>query len=144
MTLIVVDSNLVAAIILPLPYSDAAREAIAGWKLAGYMVMGPVLLEYEFTTILRRAQFHGLMDSDQATFALQRVKNLHIQSIPPSDYLHRGALEWAERLGQSRAYDAQYLALAEQENAELWTGDKRLANGARALGVDWVHWVGEV
>jgi predicted nucleic acid-binding protein len=141
---IVVDSNLVAAIVLPLPYSDAARGAIAGWKQSGDEVMGPVLLEYEFTTILRRAQFHGLMDSDQATFALQRMKDLHIQSMAPSEILHRRALEWAERLGQSRAYDAQYLALAEQVSAELWTGDKRLANGVAALGVDWVHWVGEV
>jgi predicted nucleic acid-binding protein len=140
---IVVDSNLVAAIILPLPYSDAARNAIAGWKRAGDVVMGPVLLEYEFTTILRRAQFHGLMDFDQAAFALQRMTDLHIQSMAPSEILHRRALEWAERLGQSRACDAQYLALAEQESAELWTGDKKLVTSTAGMGVDWVHWVGE-
>ena len=143
MTDIVVDSNLIAAIAIPLPYSDAAQKLIAEWKKAGFVIGGPVLWEYEFTTVLRRAQYHGLLTMEQMARALQRVSILNIQSLLPSDGLHRSALFWAERLKQSRAYDAQYLALAEELSAEFWTGDKRLANGARSLGINWVHWVGE-
>lgn len=143
MTDIVVDSNLIAAIAIPLPYSDAAQNAIAEWKKAGTVIAGPVLWEYEFTTILRRAQFHGLLSAEQMARALQRVGVLNIQSLLPSEALHQSALVWAERLKQSRAYDAQYLALAEELGAEFWTGDRRLTNGAQALGVNWVHWVGE-
>jgi predicted nucleic acid-binding protein len=42
-------------------------------------------------------------------------------------------------------YEGDLLAevKAEQEGAELWTADKRLANGARQAGVSWVHWIGQ-
>jgi len=75
--------------------------------------------------------------------SLDELLGMELEVVATTPKLHRRALEWAERLAQSRAYDAQYLALAEQHSAELWTGDKRLVNGAAALGVDWVHWVGE-
>jgi predicted nucleic acid-binding protein len=89
------------------------------------------------------AMFYGLLDSRQVASTLRRIMLLNVYSIPPSDTLHRAALEWAERLGQARAYDAQYLALAEQSSAELWTADEKLYNRARQLGISWVHWVGE-
>lgn len=57
--------------------------------------------------------------------------------------LARQALAWAERLGQIRAYDAFYLALTEGEDATLWTGDGRLADRARQLGVEWVQFLAE-
>ena len=56
----------------------------------------------------------------------------------------RAAYAWAERLGQSRAYDAQYLAVAEQEGLELWTADRRLVRNAEQAGVRWVRRIGEV
>ncbi|HSR30541.1 MAG TPA: type II toxin-antitoxin system VapC family toxin [Anaerolineae bacterium] len=62
----------------------------------------------------------------------------------PPVHLHERALRWADRLGHSKAYDAHYLALAEQEGIELWTADRRLANGAQQAGAHWVHWIGEV
>jgi predicted nucleic acid-binding protein len=52
--------------------------------------------------------------------------------------LCKHALAWAERLGQSKAYDGFYLAAAERYGAELWTVDGRLLNRARQLGVSWV------
>lgn len=140
---IVVDANLIAAIAIPLPYSEAAQKMIVGWKKARYVIGGPILWQYEFTSVLRRAQFHGLLNMEQMAHALQRINTLNILGLPPSEALHQNALVWAERLKQSRAYDAQYLALAEQLGAEFWTGDKRLANGAASLSINWVHWVGE-
>lgn len=52
------------------------------------------------------------------------------------------AFDWAEKLGQSKAYDSFYLALAETLRAPLWTADRRLANAARQIGISWVHAVG--
>jgi predicted nucleic acid-binding protein len=52
--------------------------------------------------------------------------------------LHNWALSWARKLGHSKAYDAQYLALAEEMKCPLLTADLRLARAARALGADWV------
>ena len=53
------------------------------------------------------------------------------------------ALRWADRLGQSKAYDGQYAALAESLEAELWSADERLVHCLKAQGVSWAHWIGE-
>ena len=53
--------------------------------------------------------------------------------------LHEKALQWAERLGQKQAYDAQYLALSEQLRTNFWTADKRLAINAQQAGAPWVR-----
>jgi predicted nucleic acid-binding protein len=140
---VVVDANLMVAIVIPLPFSEAARVKIAAWKLAGESLLAPILWEYELASALRRAIFQGFLDAGQAVWALNQVLLLNVESIPPSSSLHLGSLAWAERLGQSRAYDAQYLALAEQTRLLFWTADQRLANAARAAGVNWVHWIGE-
>lgn len=140
---VVVDANLVIAIMLPLPYSEPARRKMTAWKGAGEAVVAPVLWEYEVTGALHRAVVTGLLTLDEAMGALQRIMILNVNSIPPTAKLHREALRWAERLGQARAYDGQYLAAAQELAASLWTGDQRLANAATQLGVGWVHWVGE-
>ena len=79
--IVVVDSNLVAAIVLPLSYSDKARGFIARMKQIGAVIMGSDLWEYEFTTVLRRAQYHGLINTDQAADAIRRMRIFNIRSI---------------------------------------------------------------
>jgi predicted nucleic acid-binding protein len=140
---VVVDANLLLAIVIPLPFSEAAREKIIGWKADGEGLLAPQLWEYEVTSALRRAVFHGLLESDRAVWALNRILLLNVESIPPSTSLHQASLSWAERLDQSRAYDAQYLALAAQSRLDFWTADQRLVNAAQRAGAQWVHWVGE-
>ena len=140
---LVIDANLISAIVLPVAYSETARSKMARWKQEGELIIAPVLWEYEVTSSLRMAIVHRFLDPEQAAGALQRIMILNIHSVPPTEELHLAALEWAERLGQTRAYDAQYLALAEQSGAELWTADERLRNRARQLGAAWVRWVGE-
>ena len=103
----------------------------------------PALLEYEVNSSLRRATTTGLMTHHEAERTLQDILALDIQCVPPSLALHERALHWAGRLGQSKTYDAQYVALAEQERVDLWTADRRLATGARQIGVLWIHWIGE-
>jgi predicted nucleic acid-binding protein len=63
--------------------------------------------------------------------------------VPPDSQLNREALVWARRIGQNKAYDAHYLALAMREDAVLWTADKRLVNATQAAGLTWVHWIGD-
>jgi predicted nucleic acid-binding protein len=141
---VVVDANFSLAQVLPLPYSPAVIRRMHTWQEELPRILVPGLWEYEVVTGLRRACYLRMLSQEQAQTSLDELLAMELEMVPASPGLHRRALEWAKRLGQSRAYDAQYLALAEQESAELWTGDKRLANGARALGVDWVHWVSEV
>ena len=56
--------------------------------------------------------------------------------------LHTEALELAQRLGRPSAYESHYLALAERENCELWTGDRAFWEAAKDA-YPRVRWVGE-
>lgn len=141
---VVIDSNLIAAVVLPLPYSDQATQKIIAWKRAGAELLAPVLLEYEIAAILRKAIVARWLTTDLAVEAIGKVLTLNVRCLTPTANLHERALRWADRLGHSKAYDAQYLALAEQEGIELWTADRRLANGAQQVGAHWVHWISEV
>jgi len=140
----VIDANLIAALVLPLPYSEQATKKIVAWKRAGLELLAPVLLEYEIAAVLRKAVIAQWLTTDLALEAIGKVLTLNIQCLAPTAHLHERALRWAERLGHSKAYDAHYLALAEQEGIELWTADRRLANGAQQAGAHWVHWIGEI
>jgi len=140
----VIDANLIAAVVLPLPYSDRATQRLISWKRAGLELLAPVLLEYEIAAVLRRAVVAHWLTTDLAVEAIGKVLALNVRCLTPTPSLHERALRWADRLGHSKAYDAHYLALAEQEGIELWTADRRLANGAQQAGAHWVHWIGEV
>jgi predicted nucleic acid-binding protein len=140
---VVVDANLVAATVLPVPYSDQATQRIRAWKQAGVELLAPLLLEYEVAAVLRRATVARWLTHDDAVEAMGQILALRIHCSPPTPLLHEKALHWAQRLGHAKTYDAHYIALAEQEGAEMWTADKRLVNGARQAGVSWVHWIGQ-
>ena len=52
---IVLDANIVAALIIPLPYSDQATHRMMDWQDTGTELIAPTLLEYEMVTVLRKA-----------------------------------------------------------------------------------------
>ena len=139
----VVDSNIIASLFLPAPYSAQSTGLMKTWDATGEDLIAPTLFEYEIATIVRRATITGQLEKGQALAILMQLLNTRVDTVPPSAALHRDALRLAERIGQSKAYDAHYLALAARENATLWTADKRLANAARQIGLTWVQWIGD-
>jgi predicted nucleic acid-binding protein len=141
---LVIDANLVAALVLPLPYSEQTVYKITAWKQSGTDLRAPLLLEYEVAAILRKAVVTGWLTTDVATEAMRKILNLNVQCVVPTPELHEQALRWAERLGHSKTYDAHYLALAEQLGSEFWTADQRLVNGAQQSGATWVYWIGKM
>lgn len=140
---VAVDANLIVALFLPLPHSAQVRERIAAWDRQSLELLAPTLFEYEVNSALHRAATTGLMTHREARMAMQQAQALAVHCLSPSSDLHDRAMYWAERLNHHKTYDAQYVALAEQEHVDLWTADRRLANGARQIGVQWVRWIGE-
>jgi predicted nucleic acid-binding protein len=97
----------------------------------------------EGVSAIRRAVFAGRVSEPTGNQALEDLLALPVDTRPITAAHCRAAMAWAKRLGQARAYDAFYLALAEELTAEFWTADRRLASGAAQAGAPWAHWIGE-
>jgi len=140
---IVVDSNIIATLVIDMPYSETASAHFKSWLNSETLLLAPMLFEYEIATIIRRYIKAGEISEQQSRTVLDKILSSNIDIIPPSRTLHHAALRWAEKIGQAKAYDAHYLALAEQESADFWSADKRLVNNLHQLNIDWAHWIGE-
>ena len=138
----VVDANLAVALVLLTPYSAQAQALWERWSVEATDVFAPDLWAYEVTSALRKAVSITGMSSPDAELHLETVMRLGVQLVPPTLELDRMALRWAARLGQTVAYDAHYLALAETLGCDFWTADRRLADAA-GTGIPWVHWISE-
>jgi predicted nucleic acid-binding protein len=139
----VVDANLSVALVLPTPYSAKAQVLWERWSAQAADVFAPDLWAYEITSALRKAMSITGMPFPEAETHLETLMRLGVQLVPPTLELDRLALQWAEHLGQTVAYDAHYVALAERLGCELWTADRRLAGSAGAE-VPWVHYIDEI
>lgn len=105
----------------------------------------PRLLLSETTSAIRSLLFHKHISPEQAEQALRTIHSLRIEVIDEDEELSLRALELAGKLGQSKAYDAFYLALAEKLAVGLWTGDERLAKRCQKdLKLNWVNSVGKL
>ena len=140
---VVLDANLAVALVVELPYSGACLKKVQEWNEAGVDLLAPSLWLYEIGLTLRKITAAGRMETGDAAASLNDLCALGVTMFEPTPALSLSALEWAGRLDQRVAYDGAYLALAEQEQVELWTADRRLASAARAAGADWVHSVDE-
>ena len=141
---IVVDANLVVGTVIRPPDGPDVVAVLRTWRQNNELLIAPSLLEYEVVSVFRRAITIGLLDQQAAAKALEAVSNLGINLIAPSAELSRSALFLAERIGHSKAYDSQYLALAARENVPFWTADRQLARAAQSAGLAWTHWIGEL
>lgn len=136
--MMVIDAGIVLALVLPLPCSERAAVRVRALVEEREELFAPALLEYEVCSALRRAVAGKIIEDAAASRALGLIDAIRIRPITPASSLHMRALSWASRLGQTKAYDAQYLALAEEMKCGLLTADLRLAHAAQALGANWV------
>ena len=138
---VVVDASLVVKWLVEEDDSDKADTVLRSWVVQGITRIAPYLMPFEVANALHRRVLRGEIGIDDSTrmiaWLLESSLELH---QPPS--LHVRALQLASRLNQSAAYDAHYLALAEEFGCELWTADQRFY---RAVGphVHNVRWLGE-
>lgn len=135
----VIDANVTLGLFLQLPFSQAVDLKIHTWQAEEASLVVPMLWEYECLTGLRRAVTLKLIPFEEAQRMVEDLLALEFQRVAPTPELHQAALLWAERIGQSKVYDAHYLALAESLAAEFWTADQRLFHTLEQLGVNWVH-----
>jgi predicted nucleic acid-binding protein len=137
---LVIDASLAIQAILPL--ADQGRDIlkqVAEWHRAQMRLVAPEIWLPEAVSVIRRAIFSHIISKDEGQIVVEDIFRLGVEIIPSDQPLCQRALIWAERLGQSKAYDSFYLALAERMDARLWTSDWRLFNRAQQLGIGWVE-----
>ncbi|GAC1616118.1 MAG: type II toxin-antitoxin system VapC family toxin [Ktedonobacteraceae bacterium] len=140
---VVVDSSIAIKWVLEEPNSAIALELLDEWIDNEKVIVAPALLAYEITNIIHKNVRGGEITVERAREILTGFFEMEITFDTSQSHskAHR-ALELAHRFGLSATYDAYFLALAECEECELWTADKRLWNAVKGK-LPWVRSLGD-
>ncbi|RCW43646.1 putative nucleic acid-binding protein [Halopolyspora algeriensis] len=117
MSVAVVDASVWCDALLPGPRRTAARSALDSYTA----MAAPEHLQLEITQVLRRHARHDL-GAVRAEAILRTLREMPVEHVPTRTLLDR-IWELREAL---TAYDAAYVAVAEQRDAPLITRDKGL------------------
>ena len=137
-----IDASLAVMWVLPDPLMAEARRVRTLWALDNVLIMAPPLFRPELTSSIRRWVYTGALNQEDGRRMLESALRLPVYISDAGDALQRRAFDVAAEIDQPRAYDAQYMALAEFNGCELWTGDKRLVNSAQSR-FSWLRWIGD-
>jgi len=139
----VVDANI--AVNTALNISDSLEHFWEMLSKEQAIPCAPRLWMSETTSAVRFYLSQKHVTVEEAEQALRTIHALRVEIMDEDEQSCLRALELAGRLGQSKAYDAFYMALAESLASPFWTADEKLANRCRKdLNLPWVHWVGEL
>jgi predicted nucleic acid-binding protein len=149
LTRLVVDCSVVVKWKIPTEDHAAAAAALLGdWEHQVIDVVVPNHFPSEVISAFLRASRRGRLTTDEAREAVRDLLALPFVLCDVTALADR-AFTIAHQ-HQQRAYDCLYVALAEREGSELWTGDERLYNALHAQHplVRWIvdyqpRWSGE-
>lgn len=129
---VVIDANLLVVLALDRSRAPAVEERLRAWRDAADTLHAPSLLRYEIASALTRAVGAGqLAESDIAgAWRAATAAPVTLHELEAG----RSVVDVARRLHRKSAYDAAYIMLAQELDAELWTLDGPLARNAQSLG----------
>lgn len=136
---VIVDSGvLVSGFLGDEPASNEARLLVDAYGEGLLSLLAPTVLPHELTNAILKAVRRARIAQSDADDVFSKYAQFEV-SLCPVDPAHAYGL--AQRFGRS-AYDAAYLALAEQEGLPLITADERLYNAVKG-SLPWVVWLPE-
>jgi predicted nucleic acid-binding protein len=122
---IVLDASVVVELLTNGPLADSLRRELAG-RSDSFIV--PHLLDIEVVSALRKLLAGRRIDSHRSEQLLTGLATLPAERYPHTPLLGR---IWELRHNFT-AYDATYIALAEETDSVLYTSDDKLCSGHRA------------
>ena len=134
----IVDASVILSAFFPDEAQDQAQALIRDHVIGQVQLIAPTLLLYEVTNAVLQARRRGRIDDEQADAILSSFEGLGIALEPVT---WQQMLPLAVRFDRS-AYDAAYLALAQETEQVFITGDSRMYN-AVCEHLDWVQRIGD-
>ncbi|OQW91045.1 MAG: hypothetical protein BWK78_05660, partial [Thiotrichaceae bacterium IS1] len=121
-----IDANVAVWTVLPTVATENLDGRLTDWHQQGHQLIVPDFWLAEVTSVVRQLVYTKTITMAEGNTAIADLVTLGVEIVPLSLELCQSAFAWAARFQQSKVYDSLYVALAEQRQAELWTGDKRL------------------
>ncbi|MCL4253142.1 MAG: type II toxin-antitoxin system VapC family toxin [Anaerolineae bacterium] len=138
---VVVDSNILIAVhLIDEPLHSKAQHILAYWHTKNISLVAPHLFKSEVTAVVRKAVYLNRVSHQRGQIILDEILNYPILYYEDEALLKR-AFELAYEFNRPRAYDAQYLALAERLTCDFWTLDENFINVVKHK-LKFVYWLG--
>ena len=122
---ICVDASFALKLVLDEEESEAAEALWTAWSVRDVEIIAPCHLMFEATSVIRNHVYRRDISAAAGQAAFDALLAQEIKLLHPG-WLETRAWELAQKYDRPTAYDAYYLALAEDVGCELWTADGRL------------------
>lgn len=126
MTAYVIDTSALVKYVITEEYSDLVRHIVSLHKASEIQLTAPDFLYVECANVLWKNALRTGDPIEDVMAALNNMRGINIRLVPQEDLLE-DALQLALDINIT-VYDALYCALAQRENADIITEDRRLRN----------------
>jgi predicted nucleic acid-binding protein len=120
--------------------TSAAMALLEDFVEGKIELITPTLFPYEILSAINVAVNRRRIEEEAGYRALNYIVSLGID-LRNFDDLIESTFSMARRYGLS-SYDCAYMALAETEKCDFFTGDKKLFNSMRNH-LPWIKWIGD-
>jgi predicted nucleic acid-binding protein len=128
---VVIDANILIAFgLADEPLHTQASQILSAWRTTSTVLAAPRLFRSEITAVIRKAVYLERISYEQGRLMLSQLLVYPVELYEDNGLLTT-AYELAHRFNRPRAYDAQYLALAERLSCDFWTADERMFNAIK-------------
>lgn len=137
---VVIDASLAAMWGIPESFTDRALALARKWAQQEIQPIAPSLILPEIVNAFYKRVTRGEIDLTTAIEAFHIVLDFGVE-IREEPGLHSKAMKLAYQLKRPNTYDCHYLALSENHQCPLWTGDERFYNSVKN-SFPHVQWIG--